>query len=580
MLLGARTNNRITCRINLFFTAIGIVVFALPTSLRAQVKELEIKEEPVRAVAVEGFPDNCYAIIHSDLPVLNFEATLGIDKIVQRNKSGDYTLILPAHQKQKIRVVAENFKEERLTIPKLGPGLGIVFTISVKSEVERQGTATILLRSEPAGAEVRIEGLPDFKAETPCSLDVPARDYSVVFSRNYYQTSVIQVHALKGCRIDTTVRLAPGAFDLVINSNPPGAKVSFDTTDATGATPIESSRSSFNLDTGEHLCTFELAGYKKAEQRFRVDPDRVTEVTVDLEARKGLSIVSVPEGAYVSGLGNACDSCTTPLQDLELPGGRYHVRVSKTGYLPEDRDIYIGDNSAAAQEFVLTPEVADTMVRLRKHLDYHLHYGWLEYRGSGGIAPTLLFTPGGSIGLSPGTLFKTPLFFKMSIFDPNRLVSMLAGISLFGDAYFGNGLILLDAIGVQGGFLVQNKMHTSRLYCEIDGRYGIGAISKTVHVIESIRSYPRDTTWADTTLTNTYVISPFQCTLRYERSFISHPHFSLIAEIGGVLFSGTADPEAPPEINTEGFMPYCGIGVRIHAKFFNMFAGMKEEAAR
>ncbi len=120
---------------------------------------------------------------------------------------------------------------------------------------------------------------------------------------------------------------------LTVRTEPSGARVSVDGTEA-GTTPLEGS-----VERGSHEVTITLKGYESVTRTFSVGPGETARIQDTLQTAIGtLTVTSLPDSAIVQ-LGDQTLG-QTPLS-TEVQEGTYTLRVSRTGYLPDERSVTI-----------------------------------------------------------------------------------------------------------------------------------------------------------------------------------------------------------------------------------------------
>jgi hypothetical protein len=141
----------------LFFCLAGVPILH---GQQSQLRQLKIETaQPRGPIAVfTEYPDQAVIVIRSSLTNLTFESTLVITAQLGDPATGDYVLIVPP-QRQSIMISAPGFINEMHSTGTLNAR--DVRHITVEP-VDRSitDTGTLILRSEPMGAAIHIEGIP------------------------------------------------------------------------------------------------------------------------------------------------------------------------------------------------------------------------------------------------------------------------------------------------------------------------------------------------------------------------------------------------------------------------------------
>ncbi|MFN4232535.1 PEGA domain-containing protein [Thermus sp.] len=187
-------------------------------------------------------------------------------------------------------------------------------------------TATLVVDSRPAGAEVYLNGR--LSGRTPVSLQVNPGRHEVELRLAGYQTYRVTVNPRPGERVQVFAQLVPEARQgtLAVTSSPSGAEVYVDGA-LRGRTPL-----SLTLPEGRYAVELRLPGYEPYRATVQVRRGETTRLDVRLNPvpRTGtLFLESSPTGAeaYVNGALRG----RTPLR-LVLDEGTYQVELRAPGY--------------------------------------------------------------------------------------------------------------------------------------------------------------------------------------------------------------------------------------------------------
>ncbi|MFN4071149.1 MAG: PEGA domain-containing protein [Thermus caldifontis] len=189
-------------------------------------------------------------------------------------------------------------------------------------------TATLVVDSRPAGAEVYLNGR--LSGRTPLTLQVNPGRHQVELRLAGYQPYRVTVNPRPGERVQVFAQLVPEARQgtLVISSSPSGAEVYVEGA-LRGRTPL-----SLSLPEGRYAVELRLSGYEPYRATVQVRRGETTRLDVRLNpvSRTGtLLLESSPTGAeaYINGALRG----RTPLR-LVLEEGTYQVELRAPGYEP------------------------------------------------------------------------------------------------------------------------------------------------------------------------------------------------------------------------------------------------------
>jgi len=201
-------------------------------------------------------------------------------------------------------------------------GLGRQQRIRVKLEPD---WASVGLRSEPAGAEIREQGR--LLGVTPVKLELLSGQHSLTLSVAGYK-SHLEVFPVLAQTPQERPLIALQKADgvLRISSRPAGVTVSVDD-DFRGTTPLE-----LTLSSGEgHLVKLNKAGYRPARRRVHLAAEEQRGLEVTLQPEVGvLFITSQPADATLYVDGKPRGPAT---RRIELPVRPHRIELRKQGYV-------------------------------------------------------------------------------------------------------------------------------------------------------------------------------------------------------------------------------------------------------
>lgn len=226
-------------------------------------------------------------------------------------------------------------------------------------------SATLTVRSKPAGASVSVNGLS--KGVTPCTLDrLPAGEVDLVLSLadfDSYRTKV-KLQANESQELDVDLKAVPA--QMTILTTPTGSKVFIDDV-LKGQTPLNQ-----EIVAGSHAIRVELDGYEVASTNVTLQAGEKTVQELTLSRNVGqLEVMAKPDGVTVS-VDGVDKGTVMPGSEgnvgqlaLELPVGDHKVVLSLKGYGTLEKRVTIQKGQTVSIKDVLKRVfVADTQIKL------------------------------------------------------------------------------------------------------------------------------------------------------------------------------------------------------------------------
>lgn len=205
----------------------------------------------------------------------------------------------------------------------------------------------ILVKTEPAGADVRCEGVS--LGTTPLLVTTLAsgRAHALELALTGYQTKRIDVKTDGRRPLVRTEALAPDSGTVACTTEPPGATVVVNGVER-GVTPVTLA----HVPKGVATVVFRLAGYQDETRELRLAPGDAPTLAVRLKGLPAkLTVVSTPEQAkvFVDGAYQGKTPTTVPA----LPAGAHALRIELAGHAPAAREVRLGNGEAKTEEFRL-----------------------------------------------------------------------------------------------------------------------------------------------------------------------------------------------------------------------------------
>ena len=211
--------------------------------------------------------------------------------------------------------------------------------------------ATLVVRTEPAGAEVLIGE--EAKGETPLELsDLNAGTYDVTLRHPYYDTVELPSQALAAGEptvIEQTLARASGA--LTITTEPAGAFIEIEGQRRPETTPTTLE----DLPAGPLTLALGAEDYRRTVVDAEVPKDGTGTVELTLVSSIDygtLTLALSPPDATVT----LPDAAPSYVPGMQLPEGEYRLTVSRQGYQPTTRNVDVVGDVQLALSLAIDPQ--------------------------------------------------------------------------------------------------------------------------------------------------------------------------------------------------------------------------------
>jgi hypothetical protein len=213
----------------------------------------------------------------------------------------------------------------------------------------------VLVQSEPAGADIRIDGAD--RGKTPLLLtDVRVGKHRMQFASPGFLTKEVDLNIPDRVPLQVLETLTSDSAKLVLDSDPTGAKVTLNGVDK-GTTPCTLER----IPGGEATLQLALTGYEPYEQALKLAAGQTEQVKAVLKPIPAkLTVVSIPKGAriYVNNQFRG----EAPVTIDKLEPGNCRVRAEMDGYDPDARDVTVERAATLTEEFRLIANTGQLQV--------------------------------------------------------------------------------------------------------------------------------------------------------------------------------------------------------------------------
>ncbi len=256
-------------------------------------------------------------------------------------------------------------------------------------------TAKLVVTSDPAGAEIRINGIA--VGVTPATLeDVISGESDIkVWKQGYAPfTQRMTLEATQSYRINPELAALPSGLTVI--SQPEGAEVVIDHT-RVGTTPLTLD----NLKEGSHQIAVSLAGYETASKTLYLEPDFKDSIDFSLVKNSG-SLMLVTEPAhvqvYVDGILRAttqpkggAETLSKPEEMLLQYGIDHNIQLVCEGYVSStlsvstELDEVVTRHEILKRIFIYDTQITTDTDVIKCRLEYELPNGTLYYEVRPGI---------------------------------------------------------------------------------------------------------------------------------------------------------------------------------------------------
>jgi hypothetical protein len=221
----------------------------------------------------------------------------------------------------------------------------------------RSRIGTIVIRFEAAGLDVRIDGLQRPPSTGNLEIRVPAGRHRVSLAAPHYQAREAEFDVSGGSTIVISEPLVPERAFMAVECNVPGAEVLVDGRPL-ASTPITSP---LPVPEGSHHVVVRRPGYTTYETdvnsvgagaRVRADLAWADPMPRDVGARVTVQANEPDVVAMIDGRRIASDGTAL------VPPGRHTLRVERTDFLPDEREVDLAAGRDNALSVFLMPTPA------------------------------------------------------------------------------------------------------------------------------------------------------------------------------------------------------------------------------
>lgn len=219
----------------------------------------------------------------------------------------------------------------------------------------KQVSALVIIQTDPAGAEVEIDGVA--RGKTPLLLtSLAPGKYRVKLQVPGFQAKEVELNAPNRTPVKLSISLNSDSATLTIKSTPSDAAVTLNGI-AKGRTPVTIDR----ITAGNVTLEIKADGCTPYKQILTLGAGQDEDITAVLKAIPAtLKVVSIPDKARIY-VDNQFKG-ETPLTIEDLPPGDYRVRAEVRGHDISARNVSIARAQEITEEFRLTKNAGTLQV--------------------------------------------------------------------------------------------------------------------------------------------------------------------------------------------------------------------------
>lgn len=218
-----------------------------------------------------------------------------------------------------------------------------------------EATGLLLVESNPAGADVLIEGVS--LGYTPLLLtDLPMGEYELEFRATSQLPRTMTAELVNRTPVRVFAELISNTARLTVSSKPEGSEVRIDG-NLVGTTPVTIQ----DIQAGESEVKVSKRGYRPYTQKLNFEATKPYRITATLEALpSGLTVISAPEGAKIT-IDNQPVGIA-PITRSDLKEGMHNITATLNGYASQTKTIQLEPDTNDSVEFNLVKDSGTLVV--------------------------------------------------------------------------------------------------------------------------------------------------------------------------------------------------------------------------
>lgn len=332
----------------LIFRITLITCFSLIFSIIARADKFQVNsfEKDANDLAARKFDrkdingDACALVkVRTDIEGLSFSSGVGVVGDVEF-KTGEYWVYISPGEQQ-LEISRKGFVKLYYTIP-LAVNSYDVFHMELTRQYTMIGKGNLTITSSPTNAEVKIDGLPDFSAQTPCNLNqYRSGPYHFTFSARRYEPkdTIISIDPDQSKEIH--LELSPYWGNLEVRTNDE-AQILLDGKPVRKAY-VKLSGVENGVDIGKHELTIKQDHHESYKDSIEIKAGELTSLEIYPEPIMAFCRFDANiDSARVLLDGKEIGS--TPIEKYSLITGPHQVTMKKEGYGTFNEEVFVASD--------------------------------------------------------------------------------------------------------------------------------------------------------------------------------------------------------------------------------------------
>lgn len=313
-----------------------LLFFLIPgISLAQNLKEFDLKEMSEQQIPIFiDHPNEAAIVIYSAIPGVIFKSSTG--GIVSQESEVTKTTLFIRPEKQVITIQAPDFQEMKFSSELISPKSTKFYRLNSKETNYRPDKGSVVINTVPAGAQLRIDGIPDFSQFTPFELkDYEARTYRIFLELPNYITLDTTLVIERGIRQNKTFFLETTVGFLTLSCLRPVSGF-------LNGKPIklESEPVTITLKAGVQSIKIDESGFEPYFENFALQPGIYLKKEITLVKLEGIAIFDFPDAVDMKINGQLWKKLAGTQTKTFVPGV-YQLSVEREGYDPWKQEITI-----------------------------------------------------------------------------------------------------------------------------------------------------------------------------------------------------------------------------------------------
>lgn len=313
-----------------------LLFFLIPgISLAQNLKEFDLKEMSEQQIPIFiDHPNEAAIVIYSAIPGLIFKSSTG--GIVSQESEVTKTTLFIRPEKQVITIQAPDFQEMKFSSELISPKSTKFYRLNSKETNYRPDKGSVVINTVPAGAQLRIDGFPDFSQFTPFELkDYEARTYRIFLELPNYITLDTTLVIERGIRQNKTFFLETTVGFLTLSCLRPVSGL-------LNGKPVklESEPVTITLKAGVQSIKIDEPGFEPYFENFALQHGVYLKKEITLVKLEGIAIFDFPDAVDIIINGQPWKK-SVGTQTKSFAPGTYQLSVERKGYDPWKQEITI-----------------------------------------------------------------------------------------------------------------------------------------------------------------------------------------------------------------------------------------------